>query len=136
MRSLCEGAEYPAFSEPVETILPDGGTLAQEQPEFSGFVRYESRFTLDRESLLMLMIEDAEEGVEVFLNGESAGIQIAAPFRYELRGKAGENELRIEVATTLERECYPLLEGFDKMTATPPERGSGLTGSVTLNIAE
>ena len=135
-RALCEGAEYPNFSEPAETVLPDGDALAKEQPEFSGFVRYDCRFTLEKDSPLLLTIEDAEEGVEVFLNGESAGIQIAPPFRYELKGRAGENRLRIEVATTLERECYPLAEGYMKMMAVPPSRGSGLTGKVTLNAAE
>ncbi len=135
-RSLCEGAEYPDFSEPAETGVPDGDALAKELPEFSGFVRYDCRFFLEEESSLLLTIGDAEEGVEVFLNGESAGIRITAPFRYELRGRAGENQLRIEVATTLERECYPLAEGYMKMTTPPPARGSGLTGKVTMNIAE
>lgn len=135
-RSQCEGAEYPDFSEPAETVVPDGDALAKEQPEFSGFVRYDCCFSLEEESPLLLTIGDAEEGVEVFLNGESAGIQIVPPFRYELRGRAGENRLRIEVATTLERECYPLAEGYMKMTTPTPARGSGLTGKVTMNIAE
>ena len=38
----------------------------------------------------------------------------------------------IEVATTLERQCYPLLDGYRKMMAPVPTSGSGLTGKVTL----
>ncbi|MBQ9210717.1 MAG: hypothetical protein IJ153_03370 [Clostridia bacterium] len=133
-RSTCEGAEYPAFSEAVETLLPDGDQLAAEQPEFSGFVRYECDFELPEDARLRLNIEDAQEGVEVFLNGESHGIQIAPPMVYELSGQKGVNHLRIEVATTLERECYPLLEGYHKMLAPVPSSGSGLTGKVTLHI--
>ena len=129
-RAVCEGSRSPAFGTAVPVALPDA--LAQEQPEFSGFVRYETRFTLDANAPLLLEITDAAEGVEVFLNGESAGIQIAPPFGYELQGRAGENTLVIEVATTLERQCYPLLQGYAKMLAAPPRGGSGLTGTVAL----
>ena len=135
-RATCEGAEYPAFSDPVETVLPDGMALAEAEPEFSGFVRYETRFTLEEDTDLSLTIQDAAEGVEVFLNGENAGIQIAPPFRYRMRGKAGENTLRIEVATTLERACYPRLEGYRKMMAPVPKGGSGITGEVRLFSAK
>ena len=59
-----------------------------------------------------LYINDATEGA---LNGESAGIQIAPPFAYELPGRAGENTLVIEVATAPERQCYPLPDSYRKM---------------------
>ena len=133
-RAVCEGAEYPAFGPAVPVTLPD--TLAEEQPEFSGFVQYKTTFTLDAAAPLTLTITDAAEGVEVFLNGQSVGIQIAPPFVYELAGQAGENDLVIEVATTLERQCYPLLQGYAKMLAAPPAGGSGLTGTVTLRRAD
>lgn len=40
------------------------------------------------------------------MNGKSAGIQIIAPYRYDLTKLCdpGKNKLIIEVATTLERE--------------------------------
>ena len=131
-RSTCEGAEYPNFGIAVKTSLPDGALLAEEQPEFSGFVRYDASFALEKDAALRLRVDGAEEGVEVFLNGESQGIQIAPPFVYDLSGKTGENHLRIEVATTLERECYPMLEGYKKMLAKKPSCASGITGKVTL----
>ena len=81
----------------------------------------------------MPRIGDAGEGVEVFLNGESRGIRITPPMVYELNGREGTNRLRIEVATTLERECYPLLQGYRKMLARVPSCPSGLTGKVTLS---
>ena len=115
----------------MPVTLPDA--LAEEQPEFSGFVRYEARFMLDGPAPLRLTITDAAEGVEVFLNGACAGIQIAPPFAYDLAGQAGENTLVIEVATTLERQCYPLLDGYRKMLAPKPAGGSGLTGTVSLH---
>ena len=135
-RSLCEGADYPSFSAPVPADLPDGRRLAEEQPEFSGFVRYDCDFGLPAASGLRLTVEDAAEGVEVFLNGESCGIQIAPPMVYDLSGRKGANHLRIEVATTLERECYPALEGYHKLMASEPSCASGLTGKVTLQALQ
>ncbi len=132
LRSTCEGADYPAFSSPVPTSLPDGAKLAEEEPAFSGFVRYDCEFTLPADSRLLLCIGDAAEGVEVFLNGESRGLQISPPMLYELSGRAGVNRLRIEVATTLERECYPLLDDMGKLQAAVPTCSSGITGKVTL----
>ena len=114
------------------TTLPDGQQLAEPAPEFSGYVRYDTCFDLEESTALSLEIDDDSEGVEVFLNGESAGIQIAPPFIYELTGRKGKNLLQIEIATTLERECYPLLEGYRKMMAPVPTCASGLTGTVRL----
>ena len=44
--------------------------------------------------------------MELFVNGTSQGIQILPPFLYDITEavKDGENDIRIEVATTLERE--------------------------------
>lgn len=131
-RSVCEGSVYPAFSEKKAVTLPD--PLADEQPRFSGFVRYETNFPAKFADTVLLEIEDAAEGVEVFLNDTSLGIQIAPPFRYDLTGHLtdGSNHLAIEVATTLERQCYPLLKGYQKMFASKPSCRSGLTGKVRL----
>ena len=108
--------------------------MAEELPKFSGFVRYETTFPALENQYMLLQISDASEGVEVFLNGTSLGIQIAPPMRYDLRKHlvSGENQLVIEVATTLERQAYPMLKGFSKMTAPKPSCCSGLNGTVEL----
>lgn len=133
-RATCAGIDYPRFGEAKAVQLPD--PLAEEQPEFSGFVRYTAHFTADRTEGLTLVISDASEGVEVFLNGQSLGIQVAPPFRYDLSktAKAGDNELVIEVATTLERQCYPLIDGMRKMLVSAPSGTSGLSGTVTVFV--
>ena len=130
-RKTCSAIEYPNFSCAEEIQLPD--RLAEERPEFSGFVRYETVFEWDNTSCV-LDIEDAGECVEVFLNGESQGLQLIPPFRYDLSGKVQphDNQLSIEVATTLEREMYPLLSGYQKMLAQKPHSQSGLNGRVVL----
>lgn len=130
-RSLCAGVEYPAFGPAVPVELPD--QLAQELPEFSGYARYETAFQLGEAGPLVLELSDAAEGVEVFLNGESQGLQIAPPFRYELRGQAGKNLLAIEVATTLERHCHAIQAGGPDRE---PCCGSGLTGTARLFLGK
>ena len=131
-RSICEGVEYPNFRDTKAVSLPDD--VAEELPKFSGFVRYETTFPAMEHQNMLLQISDASEGVEVFLNGTSLGIQIAPPMQYDLRNHlvSGENQLVIEVATTLERQAYPMLKGFSKMTAPKPSGCSGLNGTVEL----
>lgn len=79
--------------------------------------------------------------MEVFVNGRSAGIQIVPPFRYDLTGlvKPGENSLAIEVATTLERQCYIMTKDEPRMKMRglkEPVCGSGITGHVSLYYNE
>lgn len=130
-RSICDAKAYPCFSDTKEVKIPDN--LAEERPTFSGFVRYETTFHWSG-THCALEIEDAGECVEVFLNGESLGLQLIPPFRYDLSAKlkSGENQLAIEVATTLERQMCPQLSGYQKMLAHEPQAMSGLTGNVSL----
>ena len=74
---------------------------------------------------MFLEITDAGEDVEVFVNGKSLGIQVLPPFWYDISEavKDGENKLRIEVATTLERE---------RKTNKKKWQPTGLTGAVSL----
>lgn len=131
-RSLCEGTQYPVFGERAEATLPDD--ISAEYPEFSGFVRYETSVIFSGEGTVTLEITDADEGVEVFVNGRSLGIEIAPPMRYDLSSHLiqGENLVAIEVATTLERQAFPLLDDYGKKVTRPPSGKSGLTGTVRL----
>ena len=133
-RSTCSSLSYPEFKNEKEISLPD--SLEKESPSFSGFVRYENTFTDRADSRTVLEITDAYEGVEVFINGETLGIQIAPPFLYDITGKVknGENKVRIEAATTLEREMAArddqpqLIPGMSE----PPSNPSGINGMVRL----
>lgn len=135
VRRLCKGIDYPAFGEAQDVSLPDH--LAEEKPAFSGYARYESAFTLDAPGTVTLELTDAYEGVEAFVNGESAGIQIAPPFRYDLTAlvKTGENSLAIEVATTLDRQCYERNRDdvhFMMRGLVQPSDPTGISGMVTV----
>jgi hypothetical protein len=133
-RGVCAGIDYPHFSGNRTVNLPD--KLAEEQPRFSGFVRYENQFSLENQNRVILEITDAHEGVEVFVNGLSAGIQITPPFRYDISRliKRGDNILAIEIATTLERQMGQKGWRMKKMYPTTPAQ-SGITGTVNLYVS-
>ncbi|MBQ3878678.1 MAG: hypothetical protein II727_00100, partial [Oscillospiraceae bacterium] len=121
-RSTCESLRYPQFENPVSVRLPD--RLAAEQPRFSGLVRYEKTLALDAvPEKCVLEITDAIDSVELFINGESLGVQVPVPYLYDLGAHlhAGENLIRIECATTLERAM-----------CENPKSESGIHGEVFL----
>ena len=120
-QSVCRAIDYPRFGERRRINVLE--SCAKTDPKFSGIIRYETSFQGKAQAL---EITDAYEGVEVFVNGQSAGIQVVPPFVYDLRGlsRDGENKLTIEVATTLERE-----RGRTKKAAP-----TGITGEVNLYL--
>ena len=130
--SLCEAENYPAFETLCEmTELSD---IGMKQPLFSGFIRYETDFSHSG-GAAVLELEDAFEGVEVWLNGEYAGMKICPPYRFELNDiKPGTNSLRIEVANTLDRRVRGILGnsfGIKSRRSTIIEP-SGIIGKVSL----
>ena len=135
-RSICESVNYPAFKEEKLVELPDH--LEAEAPVFSGFVRYEKAYIRkENTESVILEIEDAGEAVEVFVNDISAGIQIVAPFRYDLSAltQKGKNRIRVEVATTLEREMSQVpdpIRTYMGLEQKVPECASGISGGVYI----
>ena len=132
--SLCRAKEYPAFgpTEPVESFEQ----VSDSHPDFSGFIRYETAFESDG-APCALALEDAYESVEVWCNGVWCGQKLTPEFLFDLNTAVvpGENHLRVEVATTLERKTnampeaaspFQLVNGF---TVTPP---IGLMGTARL----
>ena len=107
-----------------------------EAPVFSGFVRYEKTLHIDAVTDTVLEITDAAEGVEVFVNGESLGIQIVPGYYYNLTPYlvAGENRITIEVATTLEREMSQIPNPLAAYVGGAPEptSKSGICGQVKI----
>ena len=133
-RSICRSIDYPKFGEKKEICLPD--LLHEEEPLFSGFVRYENQFEGKAGETYVLEISDAYEGVEVFVNGRSLGIQIVPIYRFDLSSEIqdGVNELVIEVATTLEREASQFPNPYAKYIGqdVTPTCKSGISGTVKI----
>ncbi|WP_130837055.1 hypothetical protein [Lachnoclostridium sp. Marseille-P6806] len=134
MRSLTGSLEYPAFGEAKEVLLPDH--LEKEEKTWSGIARYENSFTAEPGKEYFLTISDAAEAVEVFVNGVSLGIQIVPEYEYDLTPvvREGMNQVRIEVATTLEREMSTVPNPYAVMLgkSAEPTNPSGLNGTVRL----
>lgn len=129
-RSLCKSINYPNFGPEKIVSIPD--SLAEEEETFSGFVRYTNTFSCISSDQIQLEITDAFEGVEVFINGTSLGIQIAPPFVYNFSNHlvTGRNQLTIEVATTLERQFAGIPDIFGRsFEAKSP---SGINGELYL----
>jgi hypothetical protein len=97
-------------------------------------VRYENPFLTHGDEKIVLEVTDAAEGVEVFVNGHSAGIQIVAPYFFDISSLVieGENTLVIEVVTTLEREAVHLYGINAQMGENKISSLSGITGYVKL----
>ncbi len=129
-----ESKAYPAFTDPVrmETLT----NMGRIYPDFSGYFRYETVAELNA-GTNVLMIEDCYEAAEVFVNGRSAGIRFAAPYRFDLSGlvREGENEIAIEVATTLERRVNAMSPGGPSLMGKSPVSPTGIIGSVWLTTS-
>ncbi|MBQ6053290.1 MAG: hypothetical protein IJL30_08420 [Clostridia bacterium] len=125
-RSICRSIDYPDFKDEKSVSLPD--SLAAEMPHFSGFAKYERKVDIKTApSRALLSLTDAHEGVELFVNGISAGIQIVPEYRFEISNllRSGENDISIEVATNSERENMPENECVTL---------SGITGKCILKL--
>ncbi len=130
-RSVCKATDYPTFKNPKKVTLPD--LLEQELPDFGGFVRYQTRIDCLELPLkpVWLEIEGAQEGIEVFVNGDSLGIQIVPVYRFELADKLklGINDIVIEQATTLER-VVPRRDG------KPAENHVGINSRIVIRYSD
>lgn len=126
-RSVCRSIDYPHFGEAEAVILPD--VLSRQMPDFSGYIRYDSTFKAQSNTPCFIVITEPCEAVEVFVNGISAGIQVTPAYIFDVSRliQDGENHLRIELATTLERENLQLA-GKSSREAAP----TGLTGTVKV----
>lgn len=138
-RSVSEAVNYPDFKEKKEVSLPDN--YVKENKKFAGVIRYETEIELTEEEKAVLEITDAYEGVEVFLNGTSLGIQVVPAFLYDLTTaqKTGKNTLAIEVATNLGRAMDGGLMQKMRNKATgsyvAKDELQGITGEVNLYLS-
>jgi len=133
-RTVCSGIDYPEFTSEKIVNLPD--TIERENPQFAGFVRYKKVVNLLNVKQVILEINDTTEGIEVFVNGISAGIQIVPNYIFDITSlvKVGDNKIVIEVATTLERAVEK--RALPGRPAPEPTNKCGITGNVKLWIKE
>ena len=112
--------------EPLDAKAP--GNLARQLPHFAGVVRYEAEWTAAQpEQMVLLDLGTVGEAAALWVNGESCGTAVGAPFAFDVTGKlhAGANTLRVEVYTNL---GYRERDSFSTYLPLPP---TGLIGPVT-----
>ena len=121
---------YPAFTpwRRLESLanLCQPGLL----PDFSGTIRYDTRFTSDTPAGEKVFLDLGEVGevAQVCLNGTLLGTRICRPYIFDATDafRSGENTLRIEVTNTL---VYATKDDFSRYLSQDP---SGLIGPVRL----
>lgn len=133
--SFAKSLDYPNFSD--EMTISKLESVGKIKPEFSGFMRYETTCVLDEEASI-LEIEDAYDGVEVWINDKYAGMKVCPPYRFNITGLAvtSENQIRIEVANTLDREFRAMEPNSPmlRLRGVTPLAPSGIVGDVTIKI--
>ena len=100
-------------------------TSAENDPAFSGRIRYTCRF--DKPDACGIDLGAVGQTSHLYLNGADLGVRVCPPYSYDLSGalKDGENEMVIEVSNTL---ANALRDGFSAFLAIP---ASGLIGPVS-----
>jgi hypothetical protein len=134
--SFSESKSYPSFSG--ERKIGRLESIGKLLPDFSGFIRYEKDFDLMPEKTAVLEIEDAYEGVEVWMNGRYAGMKICPPYRFDISELVieGRNSLRIEVANTLDRAVRSMVPNsmMHVMRGKSFVSPSGIVGDVSVYV--
>jgi len=115
------------FYEKLCIPVSELASAEEKLTDFAGILRYE--LTIDASNgLKMLDLGDVKDAAEVWINGESAGVRIGYPYRFDVsKGSVcGKNEIRVEVATTLvNMEC----DMFSKFGLVEPE---GMRGPIMV----
>lgn len=134
--SLAGGKAYPAFGEKrtMDELVP----ISRIDPAFSGFIRYEKSFELKGTPAAgFLSLGAVYEAAELWINGEYAGMKISRPYVFDVSRylKPGMNTVRVEVATTLDRDR--LVQPEPPFTAVhEPMDPTGMFGEIALYFRE
>ena len=97
-------------------------------PYFSGNIKYEGNFKLEKYGTYLLDLGQVGEAVEVFVNGKSAGCRLIPPYTFNISDilQVGNNTLTIIVSN---HSGYEKRDWFSRYVLFEP---SGLLGPITL----
>ncbi|MDQ0972235.1 hypothetical protein QFZ31_002113 [Neobacillus niacini] len=132
--SLVKNIEYPNFGDvnQMKELVP----ISKEYPTFTGIIKYEKTFELEEVTKQgILTFENIYEAVEIWINDEYVGMKVCPPYVFEVDSylKKGTNTIRVEVATTLDRDRFnhpepPFIVWHDPIDPT------GMFGKITLSL--
>jgi hypothetical protein len=94
---------YPNFKHYKANSSLINITGQNELPEFSGIIKYTTRFTAEGNGIYMLGLGSVGETATVFVNGNLVGIRICQPYVLDITKvvSEGDNILEVQVANTL-----------------------------------
>ena len=127
----------PIRFECAEAELPLGDWSQYALESYSGGAVYKKRFSLESEQLQGEVVVDlgaVNTTAEVAVNGQSVGVRLARPYRYDITGQVheGENDLEVTVYNTLAN--YFSTGPYDSEFVFPGQTVSGLLGPVTVSF--
>lgn len=105
--SLVKNKEYPNFGEVnmMEKLEP----ISKKNPLFAGLIKYEKTFEMDEvKKDAFLSFEFVYEAMELWINNQYVDMKLCPPYIFDIAKylKKGENKIRVEVATTLDRDRF------------------------------
>lgn len=128
---VCE-ARYIAAATAEE--YPVFGKMNCSPDKFSGTLAYECDIEVDAARRAQIRLDDANEVVEVFINGESHGFMIAAPYRMDVRLPVGKSIIRLEITNSLGNQQNAYSGGH--FSAPHFARPLGITGDVRVVVED
>lgn len=130
--SRAAAKDYPQF-EDSETLQAPFAGMQIQYPNFSGWYAYETEACLEPGADYVLEADHIFESAEVFINGQSVGTRVQAPYRYRFSaGESGKTRIRLEAATTLERRMKAENTDIYCMGVHRPLMPTGIVGRVVL----
>ncbi|MEH7547473.1 glycosyl hydrolase [Neobacillus vireti] len=133
--SLVKNIEYPDFGNVhhLKELVP----ISKEHPTFTGIIKYEKEIELvEVPNQGILSFEYIYEAVELWINDEYVGMKVCPPYVYDVANyfRKGINTIRVEVATTLDRDRFnhpepPFIVWHDPIDPT------GMFGKITLSLS-
>lgn len=132
--SKAKAKEYPILGE--KTHMDVLHPISDENPTFSGIIRYEKKVVLDKQPQeAYLSAEHVYEVMRVWINGKLVGTKLTPDYRIFIGEElqAGENEIVVEVASTPARDQlnYPMPPFDFSHEALEP---TGMFGRITLSL--
>lgn len=102
--STARAIDYPEFKEKMQMhkLVP----YSRVDGEFSGVIAYEKEIELKPAEKIYFSAEHINDVMQLWVNDMEFEKKIAPPYVYDITAavKAGVNKIRVETATTLERE--------------------------------
>lgn len=126
--TFADSFSYPQFTENVPTDQLGFIHHLEGWDRKAGTVRFATSIDTGEAVNAVLDLGEAHETAEVFVNGESAGVRLCKPYRFQLELQPGENQLAIEITNTLGTQVreplshYLVIEPF------------GVQGPVSLRV--